>query len=168
LRTIKRIPLTQGKEAIIDIEDWKLVKDYKWCVRKDHSTFYAYTGASKKRNHKNIQMHRLLMSVTKDKQVDHINHNGLDNRKSNLRVCSHSQNQQNKEPQKNVSSRYKGVVAVKNKKKWIAQIRINNKLNYLGYFDNEIEAAKAYDRASLKFHKEYGYLNFSEISNHVH
>lgn len=108
-------------------------------------------------------LHRLIMGVTDSKtQVDHINGNTLDNRTQNLRICTQAQNNRNQRKIKNTKFKYKGLKEVKVKKwKYIqASIMINGKQIYIGTFKTEIEAAKAYDEAALKYFGEYAKLNF--------
>lgn len=104
-------------------------------------------------------MHRLLTNAPKGSQVDHINGDKLDNRKINLRVCTHSQNQINRGKQKNNTSGFKGVYPQKQSKKYRAKISVNGKEYHLGYFDCPIEAAKAYNAATLNYHEEFAKLN---------
>jgi len=106
-----------------------------------------------------IRMHRLILKAQKGQQVDHINGNGLDNRKDNLRFCTSSQNYQNSRKRKNCSSKYKGVWWHKQSKKWQTGIVLNYKNYHLGYFTNEIEAAKAYDLTAAEFFGEFARLN---------
>jgi hypothetical protein len=93
------------------------------------------------------------------KWIDHKNHNGLDNRKTNLRKITHQQNMMNRRPSKNSTSKYKGVSLFKRDKKWIAHICFNRILRYIGIFATEIEAAKAYNIFAKKYFGEYAYLN---------
>jgi hypothetical protein len=97
---------------------------------------------------------------TQDVFVDHINGNGLDNRKSNLRICTHQQNCENSRKRKKSFSKYKGVYWSKNAKKWVAQITIDGKSKHLGYFELEEDAAAAYDKAAVKYFGEFACLNF--------
>jgi len=120
---------------------------------------------------KNLQMHRLIIDVPPGCFCDHINHNGLDNRKANLRIAQHKQNIWHRRKfirrtsggfQRPSRSQYKGVdfVSANGGRCWRVRIRVNGKRIYLGSFENEIDAAKAYDRAACKYHKEFASLNF--------
>jgi len=106
-------------------------------------------------------MHREIINVEEGKVVDHINHNGLDNRKVNLRPATIAQNGWNRKPKtKNCSSKYKGVWWDKQLKKYRAQIWFNGNRLHLGYFKNQIDAAKAYDKAAKKYHGQFASPNF--------
>lgn len=155
------IKLTQGKVAIVDDEDYALVSQYKWWAHKIRNIYYVQ--AHEPKNNKKIRMHRLIMGIADPKVgIDHINGNGLDNRKNNLRIATKSQNGMNQKPQKNRSSKFKGIYWNKNAKKWQAQIKINKKNKYLGLFNIETEAAKSYDIAAKELFGEFARLNFNE------
>ena len=102
----------------------------------------------------------MCSSDLKDLFVDHIDHNGLNNQKYNLRIATHSQNCQNRRPCKNSSSKYRGVCWHKKNKKWTAHIKIDKKTIYLGIFESEEDAAMAYDAKAKELHGEWTYLNF--------
>ncbi len=158
---MKKIPLTQGQAAIVDDEDYEWLMQWKWTIDKRNHTFYAIRRSSCKLGKRKIFMHREILGLTKGdgKQTDHKNHNGLDNRRINIRICTGSQNQHNQKKQKG-NSKYKGVCWNKYKKKWQAQIEHNNQCFYLGSFLKEIDAAKAYDKKARKLNGEFACLNF--------
>ncbi len=105
-------------------------------------------------------MHRLVADTPLNLVCDHINHDGLDNRRGNLRLCTRLQNSRNRLPRRGGSSKYKGVTWNKRRKKFMAEIRVNQKYQYLSYFENEIDAAKAYDKKAKEFFGEFAFLNF--------
>ena len=111
---------------------------------------------------KTVCMHKVILKVPKGQVVDHINHNGLDNRKANLRPATSEENNRNrrKSIKRKCHSRFKGVNWNKDQQKWAARICFNRKTKFIGYFNDEIEAAKAYDNAALKYHGEFAVLNF--------
>jgi hypothetical protein len=152
----RQIPLTQGKYAIVDADDYYRLAKFNWYAVPGNRTFYA----SKKMAQTNINMHRLIMDAPKNLVVDHIDHNGLNNRKSNLRICTNAQNACNMRPYRGVSSKYKGVSWSKKKKKWEAGIKRDQKRYRLGFFETEIEAAKAYDKKASQLHGQFACLNF--------
>jgi len=157
------IPLTQGKFAIIDDEDYDLVKGYKWCAIKQHNIFYAVTNICKPDGTQiTLRMHRLILDLKKGEICDHINHNGLDNRRCNLRSVTKQQNGMNRQKNKNGSCEFKCVSYYKRYKKWKSQIQINGKRIHLGYFNTPIEGALAYDKMAKQAFGEYAYLNFPD------
>ena len=158
--SVKLIPLTQGKFAIVDAKDYEWLSQYKWYANQDGNNFYAYTFLTKGNKKKRVFMHRLIMNAPKGLCIDHIDINGLNNRRSNLRPCTPAQNVQNSRPRSNASSKYKGVFWNKKNKKWIATIHKGENRTYLGGFDDEIEAALAYDRKAEELFGEFAYLNF--------
>jgi len=107
-------------------------------------------------------MHRQILSCPPDLLVDHIDHNGLNNCKRNLRLCTPAQNTRNSLSSANSSSKYKGVCWSKREKKWTASIQFNKKAYHLGYFTDEIKAAKAYDKKAKELHGQFACLNFSQ------
>jgi hypothetical protein len=114
-------------------------------------------------------MHRIILNAPPHLVVDHINHNGLDNRKANLRLCTVAQNNQNTRPHANPNklSKYKGVSLDKNRNLYIALIHRNKKNYYLGRFKNETDAAKAYDKKAAELFGEFAYLNFPSENSEV-
>ncbi len=161
---MKEIPLTKGVFALVDDEDYEYLNRHKWTVSKTDYTYYAirYLWINKKRYP--ILMHRMIMYTPTKLVVDHVDKNGLNNQKCNLRNCTSSQNQTNKNPRG--KSKYMGVYFVpytykNNNKIYIkAAITINKKRIYLGRFKTEIDAAKAYDKAAIFYKNEFANLNF--------
>jgi len=156
------IPLSQGKFAIIDDEDWDLVKGYKWYAKKHENTFYAVTNIRKPDGkYKKLCMHRLLLDLKKGEICDHINHNGCDNRRSdNIRKATKQQNEMNKTKRKNCSSIYKGVYFDKIRERYRVQICFNKKKISLGAIKTELEGALLYDLKAKELFGEYACLNF--------
>ena len=148
--------------VLYDNEDHEKLSKYKWYVQKIYkrnSLFYVQSKIYKNGRQSNIYMHRLIINCQENKFVDHINHNSLDNRKSNLRVCTQKENRRNSKSNKNSSSKFKGVTWHKRNKKWVSQIRTNKKNIWLGLFENEIDAALVYNGAAKYLFGEFAYLN---------
>lgn len=123
--------------------------------------FYVGNGyAVREVDNATTYMHKVIMKASREFQVDHINGNKLDNRKTNLRLCSAAQNSMNKSIASNNTSGYKGVTWRKSRSKWLASIRINTTLIHLGSFDYKEQAALAYDAAARKYFKQFAKLNF--------
>jgi hypothetical protein len=165
--TFRRIPLTQGKYAIVDPEDYERLSKHKWYAIKSPNTYYAGRHSKRDKNNKRryIKMHNEVIKPPKGLINDHINRNGLDNRKANLRPVTRAQNTLNrlyKFKRKDSPSKYKGVTWHKYTKKWQVQICYAGKHKFVGYFDDEIEAAKAYNEAAKLYHKEFAVLNFKK------
>ena len=154
---MKQIELTQGQYAIVDDEYFDEVNQYNWYSNNGYAVRSVEISKGKRTKQ---QMHRIITNCPDGFEVDHINHDKLDNRKSNLRVCSTSENQQNQKIRtKAKTSSYKGVNFDKHAGKWRARIMLNNKREYLGYFTNEIDAAIAYNVAAIELFGEFALLN---------
>ena len=161
------IALTKGKFALVDKANYEWLSQYKWHLSQAFGgTLYAARSAKGKRAP--IRMHREIMKTPKGMVTDHINGNGLDNRECNMRNCKPAENKRNCRPHKNASSKYKGVSYEPKLGKYVASICPNRKYTFLGCFDDEIEAARAYDRAAVKAFGQYAYLNFPEEHKPVH
>lgn len=157
LLTISLIPLTRGKYAIVDRDDYERLSQNKWLALKSGNTFYASRHPANKCV---IWMHREILNTPIGFFTDHINRNGIDNRKSNLRICSKAENCHNQKYRKNNKSRFKGVCFHKASGKWQSQIMINYKTIHLGIFSNEVDAAREYDIKSKELHGQFAYTNF--------
>jgi hypothetical protein len=140
------IKLTKGKVALVSEQDYHMLTQHKWSYDGRYARASIY--------YKDVRMHRLIMQAPLaqaaakelEVEVDHINGDKLDNRRENLRLVTKSQNQHNK-PSCN-SRKYKGVSREKSRRKWKAQIHFNNKDLFLGHFDTDHEAARAYNAAA--------------------
>lgn len=159
---IIQIELTQGKYAIVDKEDFERVSSIKWCFNKSGYAIAHKKGSGKKGQ--NISMHRFIMNTPKGMDTDHINGNGLDNRKENLRICTHQENIQNQQIQNiNKSSIYKGVSFRKDIKKWSTKLQVKNRQIVIGVFPTERSAAMAYDIWAKDLFGSFAKLNFERI-----
>lgn len=149
---MKKIKLTQGKYALVDKSDYDLLMHWTWSYAK-----VGYAAAWDKVTKKIIYMHRLLNRTPKGLSTDHVNGNKLDNRRSNLRTCTQSQNTANRGLLKNNTSGAKGVHKRKdrNKSPWMAYIDIENGRKYLGNFPTKREAIKAHEEAFNNYFLEF-------------
>lgn len=162
---MKKIPLTRGQFALVDDDDYAELSGYKWYATKSPNAWYAHrqfrhnTIKNKKGQGKQIyvSMHRQIMKAPKSKNIDHKNGNGLDNRKSNLRFCTHAENMRN---QKTMSCGYKGLRKTPDGKKWGVQICVDGVRHNLGLFTSQKAAAKEYDKLAKLLHGEFAALNF--------
>jgi len=162
---MKEIQLTQGKVALVDDTDYEWLSKYKWYANKNYNTWYAVRNVRLPNGKRyKVLMHRVILGLEPDdnRQSDHKNHNGLANWRDNLRICTGTQNQRNQSPQKNCSSKYKGVSWDKSRCKWRTIINVNGHNVHLGLFVSEIEAAKTYDTAARKHYKEFALTNFKK------
>jgi hypothetical protein len=159
----RRIYLGEGRFTIVDPQDYYWLNYFHWCINGRREQLYAIRSdivADGKA--KFVRMHREIMKPPKGLVVDHRFGNTLDNRRANLRLATKAQNMQNRRKRKDTSSQFIGVSFDKNYKKWVSQIVYQRKRKWLGRFDDEINAAKAYDEAAKKHHGEFARLNFTE------
>ena len=150
----KKIKLSKGKVTIVDDEDYEYLNQWKWYYAQGYAVRTINTKPTSR-----VIMHRALMECPKNKEVDHINSDKLDNRRSNLRICFPYQNRRNRTKSKGMSSKYKGVAFRSNRQIWTSTIIVNGKNIYLGYFKNENDAALAYNKAAIKHFGEFAKLN---------
>jgi hypothetical protein len=142
--------------VIVDYEDVGMVLSAPWYVG---TVGYAVRGTVPRKTGKMLLLHRELLNTTSDKKVDHRNGDTLDDRRINLRECTHAQNISNQQRQKSNKSGYKGVYFNRRSKKWEANIAPNGKGIYLGRFENILDAAQAYNDAAIKYYGEFARLN---------
>jgi hypothetical protein len=162
----KEIPLSKGQVAIVDDDDFERVNQYNWHVLFSRSSGVFYASTKWTINHKRVyvSLHSFILNFPKGKQIDHINHDPLDNRKCNLRLCTNQQNSFNKGPREYMDGRvktslYKGVSWKKRNKKWCAQIMVDGKKKHIGLYKEEKEAAKAYNEFAKRLFGDFAYLN---------
>jgi len=161
---MKEIELTQCEVALVDDADHEWLSQHKWYVNNTGTYLYAartiWDPATKKK--RRLYMHRAILDAPAHLQADHINHNGLDNRRANLRLCTMAQNQANsRKRRRHTSSRFKGVSWHKATRNWRAAIKIGQHHKTLGYFEDEVEAARAYDVRAQEAFGEFAKLNFA-------
>lgn len=169
---MKLIPLSKNSKnplikdkyfAMVDDEDYDWLIKLTWSVNKDGRTYYARHSKKISANkNKCIPMHRMILGITDPSMlVDHIDHDGLNNQRSNLRTCNYAENARNA-VSFGATSKYRGVAWSKYNRKWKVTINFNRIAHYLGYYDSEEEAARVYDTKAMEFHGEFANLNFKE------
>jgi transposase-like protein len=163
----REVPLTQGKVALVDEEDYKRVSRYNWSARTwpGKSLCYAQRFKRRKNGTKTAQsMHDFIMKPPRWFEVDHKNGMGLNNRSSNLRCATKAQNGANRGPNRNNTSGYKGVTRSRSKDlpPWKAQIQVNGVHYQLGYHETPQDAVRAYDEAARKHFGEFAWTNFQK------
>lgn len=158
----KRIPLTQGKFAIVDDADFEWLNQYKWCAHKVGKSWYAVGWLYYQNRKRQVGIHQLILNTPADMQSDHRNGDGLDNRRSNLRICTSSQNLGNSRKSKRRTSQFKGVYWERARRKWHVEIKVLGKRRHLGRFDDELEAAATYDTAARELFGEFARPNLEK------
>jgi len=161
--TFRKIYLGLGRFTIVEPRDYYSLRHFKWFVHGNGSNLYAARSAlTDDLRSRIIFLHRQLMSPPAGLVVDHLNCDSLDNRRANLRVVTQAVNMRNRRKRKNTSSRYIGVHFDKQRNKWSVHIRYNGRKIWLGRFDSELDAARAYDVAAIKYFGASVRLNFSQ------
>lgn len=161
--SMKQIELTQRKVALVDDADYEWLNQFKWFAQQHRNTWYAGRHSHQIGSKKvNVKMHREILGLAPGAKglSDHRDGNGLNNQRSNLRVCTAAENSQNRRPKKHTSSKFKGVSWDKGERKWVAYIQHQKKMMTLGYFKNEAEAARTYDKKAKELFGEFAWLNF--------
>lgn len=157
---MRRIKLTQDRYALVDDDDYDYLSQFKWMYNRKRG--YAVRNPPRILGYrKSVYMHREIVKAPSGFEIDHINNIKLDNRKKNLRICSHLENQRNLPLSRNKSG-YRGVSWYKPTNKWRATIKVDKKFKHLGLFINIIDAAKAYDNAAKIYHGSFARLNFGQ------
>lgn len=160
----RSIPLSQGRVCWVDQSDYQMLRAFCWSYsRSATSVGYASRMATCGGKKCGLSMHRMIMLPDPGQQVDHINLNGLDNRRKNLRLCTPSQNHANRRRDGNPRSRYRGVAWLRRDSKWKAQVKRDHKCVNLGHFHDEVAAALAYDVAALSVFGEFAWPNFLRL-----
>lgn len=162
-----RVPLHSRKYpdlyTLVDKEDADLVRRYRWFANPSGRNGDLYVrGRIYDDGGKYVSLHRLLMQPSQREEVDHINGNTLDNRRSNLRVCTPSQNRQNQRRRDDTISGFKGVALCRVTGRWKAQIKVDGRSFHLGMFKQARDAARAYDEAARERFGEFARLNFPD------
>ncbi len=162
--SFRRIKLTRRKYAIVDVDDFERVNQYKWhCTSFGYARRTASKRSEKGRKRVAIWMHNVVRPVPEGMTVDHINRSRLDNRTANLRGVTREQNTWNRKfVKKGSKTRYTGIHWNKKVKKWNVRLRIEGRRKSFGYYADEVEAASAYDAVAKKYRREYAVLNFPE------
>lgn len=166
---VREIQLTQGKVALVDDADYEYLSQWKWYAQLIKGRWYARRSVRKGFPKQiALSMHQVILNTPKGMESDHKNGNGLDNQRQNLRVCTKSNNMYNQKVQtRSKSSKFKGVYWSNKYRKWVAQIRVNHKAIWLGNFNLEIDAAKAYDATAKETFGEFAKLNTTEVDKNV-
>lgn len=153
---MKTIPLNGDAVALVDDADYEAMSKFRWRLNEQGHHQYAVAHI----DGKTVSMHRLIMNTPEGMETDHVNGCGIDNRRCNLRTCTTQQNQYNRPRKRKGNCPFKGVYYREDEGHYVAHISIDGKLEYLGYFDDPVQAAMAHDEMAIKHHGEFARLNF--------
>lgn len=154
---MKTIPISRGKQALVDDQDYAALSPFKWTAQRRKYTFHAARYEGKKY----VYMHRLIMQAETGVEIDHKDGNGLNNQRDNLRNATRSQNVRGfRGGRINKTSKYRGVYFQRNANKWRASIKLEDKRLHLGLFESEFSAALAYDKKCRKLFGPFASPNF--------
>lgn len=162
------IPLTQGLFARVDVSDALRVMEHRWHAirsRRNGQGHYAMHNVYSPQGYTRLYMHRVILCPNDDMQVDHIDGDGLNNTRANLRQATNTLNQANRRKLPGTSSRFKGVYRHRGEKRWTARIVVNRKKVYLGCFADEVDAGVAYDNAARLLWGEFARPNFKNAAD---
>ena len=154
---MRRLHIEHGLCAVVDDRDYEWLRHFRWHLSRSGQRHYAVAGTDVASG---MPMHRMILKPPDNLSIDHINGNGLDNRRANLRLATQQQNMWNRRGKRNTSSRFKGVSWKTDQQKWYAAIYVDKQDLHLGRFDDEMEAARAYDAAAHEHFGGYARLNF--------
>jgi hypothetical protein len=157
---MKEIKLTQGMTALVDDDLFEELNKYKWYAHKDYKTYYAERKIRLNGKKISVKMHKVILGPKEGCQIDHVDCNGLNNCRGNLRYATSKQNSFNRRKRSDNYSGFKGVYLSGIDKKWRSRIKKDGIRISLGYFMNAIDAAQAYDHKAKEFFGEFARTNF--------
>lgn len=154
----QQIPLSQNKYALVDDDDFERVNRHKWHIHSNGTREYAARNHLTVRGWRQQLLHRFILGVDGE-EIDHINRDGLDCRRANMRICNRAENACNRRKAQGKSSQYIGVSWYTRIGKWQAKVQVDGRVHHLGYFESELEAARAYNAEAQLRHGEFASLN---------
>jgi hypothetical protein len=158
---MKTIVISNGSTVLVDDKDFEALSQYKWTAHVNRTTCYAIRRQriSEDRPGSIVYMHRQIMCPMEGMVVDHINKDGLDNRRENLRICSQTENLRNQRPRSNKRSKFKGVSWNENDMAYHSRLQFGGRGVWLGMYKSEVDAAKAYDAGAIHYYGKYALTN---------